>query len=98
MSRLIWLICFRWMVYLLIGCYEPPDEQAKPHLTSVYEDFPRLSAWEGEWKNKNRFQSVSSGTGFNFFRGGKAYCFETTALSFSQSSSSFSNISCVRAL
>ena len=29
---------------------------------------------------------------------GKPYCFETTALSFSQSSSSFSNISFVRAL
>lgn len=71
MSSLISHICFRWIVDLLIGCYEPPDEQAKPHLTPVYEDFPRLSAWEGEWKNKNRFQSVSSGTGFNFFRGVK---------------------------
>ena len=70
MSRLIWLICFRWMVYLLIGCYEPPDEQAKPHLTLMYYGFPCLSVWVWNSKTKNRFQ-ICPGTGFNFWRGVK---------------------------
>ena len=90
------------MIHLLIGKFATPDKQHKPYFAVYRRDYSAHRL--GVATKIPVIDTEKTGSRANLepvlkcCKCRKDYCFETTALSFSQSSSSFSNISFVRAL